>query len=251
MYTKTRVAYGRHRSKFYDHYVPEALNSSNSYIILIHGGYFRPEHGLELMDPMACAYADLGYEVFNLEYPRVGEGFTSGIMLTTVFKAFDYICGEASAKKCVVIGHSAGGYYALMLALRDQVTRFSGGGAGSRVPDLVIAQAPLTDLWDGQERGLSDDGVAIKNFVDAYTNATANKQYYDLLSPSHYEVPIGRKIRIVHGYADDVVPLAQSEAFAEHSFMSDEPLHRVECGHFELIDPACKELWDLQLSLLA
>ncbi len=67
---------------------------------------------------------------------------------------------------------------------------------------------------------------------------------YDAGSPIEL-LPMGARLVLVHGTADDTVPLSQSEAFVERAgILGDRPtlvkLDRI--GHYELIDPE-SEAW--------
>ena len=64
-------------------------------------------------------------------------------------------------------------------------------------------------------------------------------------------LPTGVRVVCVHGTADDVVPISQSEAYvaAATAAGDDATLVRVPGGHFEHLDPATPDLDALREAL--
>lgn len=241
----TKVYYGIHESEFVHVY----WGLGAIVVFLIHGGFFKSKYGLNLMNPLAEKLAAKGYTVVNCEYPRVGQGYSAVEMLKSVFTAFDFLREiEPQALGYFAIGHSAGGYYALMLSERNQFSGTLMATENPLIPTRVIAQAPLTNLWAGQLAGLSDEGDAIKRFMESETiNWCAPEYAYNFLSPSEYKEPACQR-HIIHGTHDIEVPLRHSV-----QFLREQPkktfLYRFEGNHYDVIDPN-HEIWRLQTNLL-
>jgi pimeloyl-ACP methyl ester carboxylesterase len=113
-----------------------------------------------------------------------------------------------------VVGHSAGGQLALWLAARSRLP--SGApGAVSAAADrvrvrLVVAQAPVADLVAAAEEQVG--GSAVADLLDGSPSERPGR--YAVSSPvALLPVDDGVRVLLVHGDADDVVPLSQSRAY--------------------------------------
>lgn len=120
-----------------------------------------------------------------------------------------------------VVGGSAGGHLSLMLATR-------GGPGPADAPDPVDRESsavqavavffPVTDLLNlGQSTENPGDGGPPKSFVKAFgpqaTDMAAWKQIGRDVSPIYHVTPALPPVLIIHGGADTLVPLEQSEWF--------------------------------------
>lgn len=250
MYTKTRIMYGPYASSFADIYYPELKNENNSTLVsLYHGGYYKKEHDLYLMEPLAEDLVNEGYTVANVEYVRVGEGSNNFTMITNVLASFAEIASKVPHEKTAVIGHSAGGYYALMIMMGKQLPH-AFMVENAITPNVVIAQAPLTDLWRGQKERLSDDGDAIEKFIDDTPAENIVKHHYDKISPISYAVPEESQLLIVHGFKDIDVPYAHSESFHHSRKGAVSLLQTGQFDHYDVINPN-HEIWKAQKAFLA
>jgi dipeptidyl aminopeptidase/acylaminoacyl peptidase len=101
---------------------------------------------------------------------------------------------RVDASRVVALGHSAGGHLALWVAAQ---------GLGIRA---VVAQAGVADLELAWDLGLSRTVVA--RFLGGSREALA------AASPRCL-VPIGVPSLAVHGAADDIVPVAVAQSFAD------------------------------------
>jgi pimeloyl-ACP methyl ester carboxylesterase len=239
-----RLPYGKHPRQFFDWYTPHGVQSK-VVIALIPGGFFRQKYySKELGDPLAKDLVRLGYRVANIEYPRAGEMNCENI-IKSVFTALDYL--KLYSDEIIVIGHSAGGYLAIMAAMRPQFEGTFLEVTPGITPKKIIAQAPLTDLWRGHVEKLSTDGKGIQNFVDSCSQIPSDVSYYQALSPINYGTP-ECLIEIVHGTHDTDVPLRHSVDFLENQ-PTNVNLHRLECNHMDLIDPSSMA-WLYQKQLL-
>jgi dipeptidyl aminopeptidase/acylaminoacyl peptidase len=124
--------------------------------------------------------------------------------------------------RIAVLGHSAGGQLALALA--------------SHHPNLrgVVALAPVSDLRRAYELHLSNNAVV--EFLGG-TPSEFPKRYAEA---SPLELAISVPQIIIHGKQDDTVPFAMSRSYVESKRKQGENarLIKLDCGHFEPIDPA-------------
>ena len=141
--------------------------------MLIHGGVFEEKYGLELMKPIALDLAEAGVATWNIEFKRWSEG-NEGVWMDTlsdVMRAWGQLAliPGIDITRSMVLGHSAGGQLALILASKAE-----------RKPWLAIAQAPITDLIASDSKKLSDDGSGEKV---ARMYAEENSKLWSQLNP--------------------------------------------------------------------
>jgi acetyl esterase/lipase len=236
MRTKFSVFYGTHSSEFLTLDYPKKEKDRSTLVLLIHGGFFKPVWHLNLMEPLAKAFQKMGYTVANIEYPRVGEGRTASQMIQSVFNAYDFVRAlESHIQRCFIVGHSAGGYYAEMLALRGNFLYTEFWADNFIIPTAVIPLAPVSDLLRAQYEGLSDEHDAIERFIKSEKPEGSFEEDAKRLSPSSYNTS-DCPIYIVHGTHDIDVPLRHSIDFqSTRPFVS---LHRIEGNHYDVIEPS-------------
>jgi acetyl esterase/lipase len=185
-------------------------------IILIHGGFWRPQFDRLHTGPMAMAIADAGWTVASIEYRRLPGNpdatFSDvGAAVSRLPSVVDQHDGKA-----IVIGHSAGGHLALWAAVKCAKPLIG-----------AVALGPAADLQYGYENGIGSGAVlaflgvppAQRNDVDP------------CLMPSP-----GITTTILHGAQDAIAPITMSENYAARH--ANTRLVRLEaCGHFAVIDP--------------
>ena len=118
----------------------------------------KPKYGLELMKPIAEDLAEAGVAAWNIEFKRRNEN-EDGVWMDTlsdVLRAWGQLAllPGIDIMRSMVMGHSAGGQLALLLAAKAE-----------RKPWLAIAQAPITDLVGADHAKLSDDGDAVRRWI--------------------------------------------------------------------------------------
>src|SRR5579872_2037469 len=69
---RTRIAYGPHHAQAGDLWVPSPAAGDLPLVVLIHGGFWRPQFTKSLMNRLARAVVDRGWAAWNVEYRRVG-----------------------------------------------------------------------------------------------------------------------------------------------------------------------------------
>ncbi len=213
-----RVSYGPGAEQFGELRLPPG-HDQKPLVILIHGGFWRDQYHLDLMNPLADTLAERGYATWNIEYRRVGP--TGGGFPTTlddVALAID-LHTKSGWSKTAVVGHSAGGHLALWNASRTT--------ARSR-PDLTVGLAPVADVILANANGVGVDATA--NFFGGDVAEVAERYHVGQPDPAQFA---GRVV-LIHGDNDDSVPVAQSESISDH-------VDRFEilpgADHFDVIDP--------------
>jgi acetyl esterase/lipase len=190
--------------------------------VLIHGGFWKAEYGLELMDALSADLVARGWAAWNIEYRRLGNGGGVPYTLEDVAAAIDHLSElpGVDLSRVVTIGHSAGGHLAAWAATRDH-HRVAVTG--------VVSQAGVLDLERARELRLSN-GV-VERFLKGFPT--------DVASPIE-RLPLGVPALLTHGGKDDIVPVEISQRFAEASgaTLVVEP----EEDHFGHLEPA-NPLW--------
>jgi acetyl esterase/lipase len=183
-------------------------------IVLLHGGYWREQHGPEHLEPLAQVLRGHGFEVALPEYRRkAGDPYVTTTDVNTIIKTF-------SDRNVILVGYSVGGQLALLSA-----PLFSNIKA-------ILALAPVTDLLKTEEAELGDG--ATKEWLP-----NPAVEYPDL-DPMRSEVP-PLPIIFIHGDIDVRVPLSTSISYVEkakHDGKDIELITLKGVGHFDLIDPA-------------
>ena len=196
--------------------VIEQWHADGPLVVLLHGGFWRPEWDRAHLRTLAGALRDAGHRVALPEYRRVPGN--ADRMLADVRAALDVV------GRGVLIGHSAGGHLALCSA--DQAR-------------AVVALAPVADLVLAEELDL--DGGAVRDFLGGSAQSRPD------LDPNRSAGP-GVPVTVLHGTDDDRVPLAVSESYA-----AGRPGVRLVslpgADHFALIDPQ-SAVWPILLDEL-
>ncbi|MGN6698453.1 MAG: alpha/beta fold hydrolase [Thermomicrobiales bacterium] len=253
--TRTRrIRYGTEPTSFGELVVPVG-SGPYPIALLVHGGFWRTPYDLTLMTGLASDLAARGYGAWNIEYRRVGDpgggwpGTLADVACATDFLrtlAPDYGLDLA---RTVAIGHSAGGHLALWLAARPSLSP-SALGPSKTLRDLtgpaalplagVISLAGVADLVDGYQRGLSRGAVA-----ELLGGSPAQlPERYTATSPAAL-LPLGVSQALIHGTADDQVPVVQSRVYAAAARAAGDSVRFRELpgvDHFALID-AASDTW--------
>jgi dipeptidyl aminopeptidase/acylaminoacyl peptidase len=103
-------------------------------------------------------------------------------------------------------------------------------------PAAAVAQAGVVDLREAARLRLS--ARAAVSLLGGPPGKLPHR--YDLASPIE-RVPLGVPQLLVHGDADDSVPVEISRRYDERARQGGDPCELVElpgCGHFEHLDPS-------------
>ena len=237
-----RITYGDDPSQFVELWLPADTGVALPVVVLIHGGFWRAQYGLDLMDPLAADLIARGYAVLNIEYRRVGSGGGYLETLHDVAAAIDLLPTLSTAldlNDVAVIGHSAGGHLALWAGSRGALPAGAPGTDPLVVPRLAIGLGPVFDLVasDAAQVGAG----AVTDFMGG--SATELADEYAIATPS---AAAGVPLVVVRGALDDIVP-AQ---FAVPTPIGDVKVVDIaDEDHFDLIDPA-SDSWAAVIELL-
>ena len=208
--------------------------------VLIHGGFWRARYDLRLEDRLVADLARLGWAVWNLEYRRLGWRSRGGwpATLEDVAAGIDHL-GRLDApldtSRVVAIGHSAGGQLALWAAARRGLPAGAPGAEPSVRLAGAVSQAGVVDIREAARLGLSRG--AAESFLGGPPGR--RPQRYDLASPIE-RLPLKVPQLLVHGEADEVVPIDLARRYARRAAEGGDPCELVELpgvGHDEHLDP--------------
>jgi len=242
-----RIRYGGDPSQFAELRFPSGKGPF-PLLFVVHGGFWQARYDLSHVGHLCAALTSKGVITCNVEYRRIGNpgggwpGTFQDISLATrnILQTMSSDSRFDLARRAIV-GHSAGGHLAFWMAGSHRI------GKGSLLfNDQKNALTRAVSL-----AGVSDLRLAWKQklghgIVTRLMGGTPDQHSdrYDAGSPIEL-LPTGAREILVHGVADDTVPVSQSEAFVERAEkIGDRPsfikLHDV--GHYELIDPE-SEAW--------
>jgi acetyl esterase/lipase len=237
------VRYGPGPDQFLELTLPPGDNPARSpapVAVVLHGGFWRAAHGVELARPLAADLAAAGFAAVAVEYRRVGGGGGWPATLLDVAAALDLLPELPAGARLdlgdvTVVGHSAGGHLAAWAAGRARLPQ-GAPGAGPRVPvTAAVLQAGVLDLAAAAEQDLG--AGAVRQFLGAGPGEAPAR--WASADPVRL-LPTGAAVLCVHGAGDDVVPVAQSERYAAAATAAGDVVDvRVLPGdHMLLIDPA-------------
>ena len=251
-----RLTYGSEREElqFGDLHLPDSPGPHPT-VILIHGGFWRARHGLDLMTALADDLAGRGIAAWNIEYRRVGD--SDGGWPTTlldVAQAADHLRTLAPTynldlNRVVTIGHSAGGHLAFWLAGRPHIPKDSPLASADTPLPLAgaISLAGVVDLHLTWQLNLSNGAVV--ELLGGSPDEVSER--YEAASPTAL-LPLGIPQVLIHGTEDDSVPLQVSQSYAAAAIAAGDSVKLVELAgvdHFALINPY-SEAWTITVEAL-
>jgi 3-dehydroquinate dehydratase type II len=221
-------------------------------VVLIHGGFWRDHWTRDIMEGLAVNLLNHGWATWNLEYQRVGTGGGWPATLEDIAAGIDYLKTLATdlpldLDRVMAVGHSAGGHLALWAAARPNPP---GGipNLDAQIPlRAAVALAPVSDLGAGQREGIGDG--AVENFIGRTPEDAPER--YAAASPAEL-LPLRVPQIIIHGTADEAVPVAMSRSYVEAATAAGDRVKYHELAgadHMNLIDPS-HEAWALAVSEL-
>ena len=235
-----RIAYGADGNQFGDLRLPKSAGP-HPVVVNIHGGFWRARYSLAHAGHLCAALTQAGMATWNLEYRRVGdtgggwpgsfEDVTQGFLfLEELARRF-----PLDLKRAVIMGHSAGGQLALILAAHQQQGRGPQPARDGKEVRGAVSLAGVVDLRRAWELKLSNDAVG--EFLGGAPDNVG--EHYREASPIEVPMPKLRQ-RLLHGAADTIVPIDFSRRYTTRKRATHEDAKLVElasAGHFDLIDP--------------
>lgn len=235
-------AYGDAPRQWGEWWVP--ASAPRATVVLVHGGFWRPVYDLTLEHRVAADLCARGYLCWNVEYAAADAGWPS--TLTDVAAAYDHAIADPRVERVAVVGHSAGGQLALWLASRHRLPAGSPGAVDERhrAPDLCVAQAPVAALVTAARTRVGNG--AVEAFVGGGPDGVPDR--YAVADPMTL-LPSEVRTVLVHGTADDDVPLSLSEEYVHAA--DNAVLRTYTGGHFEHLDPSSEAIAMLREELEA
>jgi pimeloyl-ACP methyl ester carboxylesterase len=187
-------------------------------LVLIHGGFWKPEYDRAHVEAMSTALAEAGWTTLTLEYRRVSG--KPDVTLQDIATALASLPArvECHNGQILLVGHSAGGHLVLWAAAQNIKANIRG----------VLALAPAADLQMAHAMNLGDG--AVQRFLGE------NSVHRPDLNPMCLPAP-SMAVTILQGDDDEIVPLAVSASYCA-AFPNTRLVSLADCGHFALIDPA-------------
>lgn len=214
------TAYGDDPDQVYDVRLPIG-SAVGCTAVLVHGGFWRPAYDRAHTGPQSKAFSDGGFHVATVEYRRSASGGWSA-MAADVRAALRAVRADTGMPDgLVLVGHSAGGHLVAWLLHQAEAVGVRGAVSLAGCVDLALVDRLHLD------NGAAQDLMGCTPREDPARWAAADPA---LLGPP--PVPLV----LLHGTADERVPLAVSQAYVER--YPKTPLHVLDgCTHFDLIDP--------------
>ncbi|MDT8429418.1 MAG: alpha/beta hydrolase [Pseudomonadales bacterium] len=190
-----------------------------AHIVFIHGGCWLNAYDISHTFPLSTALAQAGYAVWSLEYRRTGDvgggwpGSFEDIQAGIAHLAELALPG-LNQVPVILIGHSAGGHLALL------------AGAGEVDVQAVIGLAAISDILS-YARGSNSCETATAQFMGGEPAARA--EAYQAANPAQ-KLP-HRDTVLLHGSADQIVPLQQAFVFGADTLIVQ------DAGHFDWVHP--------------
>ncbi len=254
-----RIAYGPAATQFGELSMPKS-GGSHRVVVLIHGGCWQKDFGLDLMAYAADDLRQRGFAVWNIEYRRLGEagGGYPGTLLD-VGAAVDQLGKLAlrynlDLRHVVLVGHSSGGQLALWAAARHRIGDKSPLHTAHPLPVAgVVTLAGIDDLRTYRRVGPEACGGAatIDQLIGA-AHRTAGDPFADT-SPAEL-VPIGAPQAVISGALDLIVPPVFGADYAAKAAAAHDAARVIvipDAGHFELIDPQAPAWTTIQETIAA
>ena len=230
--------YGPHGDQFLELWLPSEPAPA-PVVVVLHGGYWRAAYGIELARPLAADIAAAGMVGVAVEYRRVGGGGGWPATLEDVAAALDAlpgleVAGRLDLGDVTVVGHSAGGQLAAWAAGRHRLPPGAPGARPRLVVGTAVLQAGVLDLADADREDLGRG--AVRDLLGAPPATVPDRL---AAADPIALLPTGARVLCVHGSGDDVVPLRQSERYADAARAAGDrvEVQVVPGDHMALIDP--------------
>ena len=216
------VRYGKLEQQFMLHWTaePKLKSDPRGSLIFIHGGCWSNEYDLNHANAFASQLASRGYDVWSVEYRRVGDpggGWPGSNQ--DISAAIDQIIAQKTAQRAneplILAGHSAGGHLALLAA-----------SAKPKKISAVVGLAAIARLQLYSEGNSGCQRMA-KKFVE--TPETEQPPPMSAADPALQ--PQHPATWLLHGTADQIVGVDQTLLEAAEVRLVE------NAGHFDWLHP--------------
>lgn len=213
-----------------DLYLPHGTGPSPVVILIHGGGWTAGDKTAPEITFLSIRLAAAGYAVFDVNYRLVQDGGTFPSNISDVRDATDFIYANSQKynldrENIAVMGDSAGGYLALMLAFSadKKIFKTKRLASASRLR-CAICYYPVTDLANLD-----------KGFVTQYMDDTQvhSPQLYKTAEPITYAASSVPTL-LIQGTNDKIVPIQNSEEFISRLKHYNEDVHLIKitnAGH--------------------
>ncbi|GAB3527897.1 alpha/beta hydrolase [Pontibacter brevis] len=212
-------------------------------VVVVHGGCWLSAYDRQYMAHLSEKLTQAGYATWNLEFRRVGDagGGWPGTFLD-VAAGTDYVRELAKTyplhtRKVIVMGHSAGGHLALWLGARHNLPKNS--TLYTKKPlkiKGIVSLAGIPDLATySQQKGSCNE--AVPQLMGGMPDEQPER--YTDASPTTL-LPLRVPSRLIQGALDPIVPVIQSQRFAEQAKASGDDSKLIlleQAGHFDIVAP--------------
>ena len=200
--------------------------------MLWHGGSFLAEYGRAMLEPVAVELARRGLAAYNATYRRQGSGGGYPETFDDALAAVDALAGFKAPLDLSTppsgVGLSAGAPLALHAAAQARLSRVVDIAGVAMLEVAARAGGDRSSVW--QLMGAGPD---------------ESPERYASVDPAA-QLPLPVPALVLHGDADDVVPLALSEAFTAQAGPTCALRVVQGAGHYDLYGldaPAPDELF--------
>lgn len=238
-----RLAYGPDSLQFGELRLPRGRGPFPT-VVLIHGGCWLAQYDIKHTGAMAAALADEGFAVWSIEYRRLGNpGGGWPATFHDVARGTDYVRTLAKAypidtARVALVGHSAGGQFALWLAARHNLPSTSEFATATplRVRG-VVSLAGVTDLRAFVAARADGCNSVVPRLMGGSPSEVPER--YAQVSPIEL-IPLGVPSRLLTGYYDKTVTMDQASSFAARAHAKGDDAQRTLLereGHFDVLSP--------------
>jgi acetyl esterase/lipase len=224
------LSYGDDKKQKYDLVLPES--PAKALVVIIHGGGWT-SGGKSLYRPTIRMLGTLGYAAASISY-RLASDDTRAfpVGLADVRCAIRAVQARAGIAKTILIGASAGGHLAAMVATEPDAPSFDGDCADRRpirISGAILYYAPL-ELDRSRERYVPIMRQAVDEFLygartwaEAGVDGSADAFERDRTdwsiraveaTPSHHTLRAAPPTLILQGALDTIAPPADARDFA-------------------------------------
>lgn len=188
-------------------------------VVLIPGGAWQYYAQPLLMEGMLELLASRGFATAEVHY-RLAPAHRHPAQIEDCKAAVRWMRAEAGrygwdAEHIAAVGPSSGGHLACMLGLTNSADGFDGPGGypeQSCEVQAVVNLFGIADLTDFPWRAQKEKGLLAPYLGATFAEAP---DLYRKASPTEYVRPGAPPFLIIHGEADHVVPVGQSQRLAE------------------------------------